>query len=123
MLAARGRRRQDRAVTSDTMTSEHTPFHRSPDELVDGLAHVRESPRDAGRLELVVVRPTKFARRVLDEAVLDLELGVVGDSWIERGSSRMPDGGPNPEAQVTVMNARAVDLVAARHVSANAALL
>ena len=40
------------------------------------------------------------------------ERGIEGDSWDQRGSSRTADGGPNPEAMVTVMNSRAVDLVA-----------
>ncbi len=99
-------------MTADSETSEHTPFHRTPEELLAGVDGVRESPRDAGVLELVVVRPGTCQRRVLEAATLDLELGVVGDTWIERGSSRTTDGGPNPEAQVTVMNSRAVDLVA-----------
>jgi MOSC domain-containing protein YiiM len=99
-------------VTTDVDTSEHTPFHRTPDELLAGVDHVRASPRDAGLLELVVVRPAKYERRVLQTATLDLELGVLGDTWIERGSSRTVDGGPNPDAQVTVMSSRAVDLVA-----------
>jgi hypothetical protein len=99
-------------MTTDSETSEHTPFHRPSDELLAGVEHVRASPRDTGLLELVVVRPGTYQRTVLDTATLDLGLGVVGDTWIERGSSRTSDGGPNPEAQVTVMNSRAVDLVA-----------
>jgi hypothetical protein len=73
---------------------------------------VRESPRDAGPLELVVVRPAPGGRDVLQVAHVDPAVGIRGDSWTERGSSRTPDGGPNPEAQVTVMNSRAADLVA-----------
>jgi MOSC domain-containing protein YiiM len=99
-------------VTEDLESNEHTPFHRRPDVLLAGIEHVRESPRHSGRLELVVVRPGKYQRQVLETATLDLDLGVVGDTWIERGSTRTADGGPNPEAQVTVMNSRAVDLVA-----------
>jgi hypothetical protein len=99
-------------VTTDAAISEHAAFHRSLDELLAGLAHVRRSPRDEGVVELLVVRPRQGERDVREVATLDLELGVLGDTWIERGSSRTPDGGPNPDAQVTVMNARAVDLVA-----------
>ncbi len=99
-------------MTASAETTDHTPFHRSPDELLAGVEHVRRSPRDEGTLELVVVRPAMAEREVRSLATLDLELGVVGDTWIERGSTRTPDGGPNPDAQVTVMNARAVDLVA-----------
>ena len=49
---------------------------------------------------------------MLEEAELDLELGLVGDMWHRRGSKRTADGGPNPLAQVTLMSARAVDVVA-----------
>jgi hypothetical protein len=99
-------------VTAAAAPVDHTPFHRSPAELLAGVEHVRRSPRDEGVLELVVVRPAQGEREVKEVATLDLGLGVLGDTWIERGSSRTPDGGPNPEAQVTVMNARAADLVA-----------
>ena len=94
------------------MTLDHVAFHRTHDELDPGLAHVRRAPRDVGVLEMVVVRPRTDARTVVDEAVLDPEFGVVGDTWIERGSSRTADGGPNPDAQVTVMSSRAIALVA-----------
>jgi hypothetical protein len=90
----------------------HEQWHRQPEELTAGLDHVRESPRDVGRLELIVVRPAVATRHPLDSASLDVEVGVVGDTWIERGTSRSADGGPDPDAQVTVMNSRAVDLVA-----------
>jgi MOSC domain-containing protein YiiM len=101
------------ATDIDIDAAEHESFYRSPEELLAGVDRVRESPRDQGVVELVVVRPAKYDRRILDTATLDLELGIVGDTWIERGSSRTADGGPNPEAQVTVMNSRAADLVAA----------
>jgi len=101
------------ATDIDIDTAEHESFYRSPEELLAGVDRVRESPRDQGVVELVVARPAKYDRRILDTATIDLELGVLGDTWIERGSSRTVDGGPNPEAQVTVMNSRAADLVAA----------
>jgi hypothetical protein len=36
----------------------------------------------------------------------------VGDSWNRRGSSRSIDGGPHPDMQLNIMNARAIALVA-----------
>jgi len=59
-----------------------------------------------------VVRPAKGERLDMQTAVLDVTVGVVGDTWTDRGSTRTADGGPNPDAQVTVMNSRAADLVA-----------
>jgi hypothetical protein len=92
--------------------TDHDRFHRGQDDLAAGLEHVRRSPRDTGVVEMLVVRPGKGERDVLETAAIDTEVGVVGDNWPERGSTRTADGGPNPDAQVTVMNSRAVDLVA-----------
>jgi hypothetical protein len=49
---------------------------------------------------------------VVEEAVLDLTDGLVGDCWRTRGSSSTPDGSANPDAQLTLMNARSAALVA-----------
>jgi MOSC domain-containing protein YiiM len=80
--------------------------------LEAGLGEITRSPADVGMVELVVRRPAENEREVLDVGELDLELGLVGDAWPTRGSSRTADGGPNPGAQVTVMNARLIALLA-----------
>jgi MOSC domain-containing protein len=87
-------------------------MHRSTDELLAGLADVRESPRDAGTLELIVRRPAVGEREVLQEGRLDVADGLVGDTWKARASSRTSDKTPHPEMQLNIMNARAIDLVA-----------
>lgn len=83
------------------------------DELEAGLDGILRSPTVEGTVELIVRRPAEGEREVLEEAALDLDDGLVGDSWRLRGSSRMPDHSPNPAAQLTLMNARVIDLVAA----------
>jgi MOSC domain-containing protein YiiM len=77
-------------------------------ELEAGLAVIRRSPSDDGLVELLVRRPQEGEREILEEALLDLELGVVGDRWSKRAGPR----GPDPEAQVTLMNSRAAQLAA-----------
>jgi hypothetical protein len=86
--------------------------HLTMSELEAGLDHIRQSPKDEGPLLLIVRRPQVEEREVLNEAVLDLTQGLVGDTWQFRGSSRTADGGPHPEMQINIMNARAVALVA-----------
>jgi hypothetical protein len=81
-------------------------------ELESGLDEVRRSPRDAGTVELIVRRPTTEEREVLVEAQLDPAEGLVGDNWRTRGSGATEDGSAHPEMQLTLMNARFVDLVA-----------
>jgi MOSC domain-containing protein YiiM len=80
--------------------------------LEAGLDHIRQSPKETGTLEMIVRRPEVGEREVLAEGELDLELGLVGDTWLERGSSRTGDGSAHPDMQLNVINARLLDLVA-----------
>jgi hypothetical protein len=86
--------------------------HLNAEELEAGLDTIRLSPRTDGILELIVCRPGEDRRRVLEEGQLDLAVGLMGDSWKDRRSSRTPDGSPDPETQINIMNSRVVALVA-----------
>lgn len=86
--------------------------HLTTEELEAALDHLRQSPKDAGLLQLIVRRPRVDEREVLEEAELDPVQGLIGDSWIFRKSSRTPDGSPHPEMQLNIMNARVTALVA-----------
>src|SRR5262245_21158009 len=79
--------------------------HRSAEQLTAGLAEVARSPVGTGTLELIVRRPVVDERDVRDSAELDTKVGLVGDSWSRRGT-------PDPDRQLTLMNARAAALVA-----------
>jgi MOSC domain-containing protein YiiM len=86
--------------------------HLSSAELEAGLDWIRAAPADHGRLELIVRRPAVDLREVLDEALLTPTEGVVGDNWRLRKSSSTPDGAPDPDRQLTLVNARLISLVA-----------
>jgi MOSC domain-containing protein YiiM len=79
--------------------------HRTPEDLAAALDEIRRAPADAGSVELIVRRPAENEREVLDEGTLDLEVGLLGDMWHRRGT-------PNPDAQLTLMNARAIEAIA-----------
>ena len=81
-------------------------------ELQAGLEKIRQSPKDAGVLELIVRRPKTGAREILQEGQLDLIDGLVGDNWKTRGSSLTTDGSAHPDMQLNVMNSRVIALVA-----------
>jgi MOSC domain-containing protein YiiM len=76
------------------------------EQLRSGLDHVRAAPADEGVVELIVRRPAVDEREVLEVGELDVEQGLVGDTWSRRGTR------PNPKAQLTLMNARAAALFA-----------
>ena len=86
--------------------------HLSFEDMMAGFAHICESPKDAGVLRLIVRRPQTGMRESLAEGELTLTDGLIGDGWRARGSSRRADGSPDPENQITVMNARVIELLA-----------
>lgn len=82
------------------------------EELDAGLDDIRRSPKDGGKVVLIVARPDPGAREELAEATLDPAVGLVGDNWQARGSRHTEDGSAEVERQVTLMNARAAALIA-----------
>ena len=76
--------------------------------LQAGLANVRLSPIDNGHIELIARRPADDQREVLAGAELSTDTGLIGDKWcISKDGTP-----PNPQAQLTLMNARVAALVA-----------
>ncbi len=86
--------------------------HRTTAELEAGLDDIRRSPVRRGRLALIVRRPDVDEREVLEVGELDVEVGLVGDSWQARPSRETPDGSASPLRQLNIMNARAAGIIA-----------
>jgi MOSC domain-containing protein YiiM len=83
-----------------------TVRHLTRSELEAGLDGIRNSPKDNGVVELIVTRPASGARELPDQAHLDPGDGLIGDNWARRVTA------PDPATQLTVMNARAIALIA-----------
>jgi len=73
-------------------------------ELEDGLTEISRSPRDEGTIELIVRRPIKGQRELIDEGQLTLDEGLSGDCWKQHD--------PHPDMQINIMNSRAIALIA-----------
>ena len=84
----------------------------SKEQLEAGMDYICQSPKDHGVLKMIVRRPNDDERDVIDHGELRLSEGLIGDNWQRRGSRHTPDGSPNPETQITVMNARTIELLA-----------
>lgn len=93
---------------------EDTPeaTHLTEADLKAGFGHVLASPADSGTLEMIVRRPGVNQRETLDEGRFTTEEGLAGDSWKSRRGYSLPDGSPDPDAQLTLTNARFADLIA-----------
>lgn len=86
--------------------------HFSATELDQGIENILAAPEDNGELRLIVQRPEVDQRETPQQARLDVEQGLVGDNWLQRGSRHMPDGAADPDMQLNIMNTRVVDTVA-----------
>lgn len=86
--------------------------HLTRSELEAGLDDISCSPKDCGALELIVRRKALDDREELEQGELDMVVGLKGDTWWIRASSRTADGSAHPDMQLTIMNARAAALVA-----------
>lgn len=81
-------------------------------ELEAGMEYIRQAPKDNGTLKMIVRRPREDEREVIDYGELDPFEGLVGDNWKTRGSRHTVDQSANLDAQITVMNARSIALIA-----------
>jgi len=87
-------------------------LHLSAAEIESNIAGVLTSPKDNGTLEMIVRRPAVNERESVETGFLSIENGLVGDNWLNRGSSRTDNGLGHPEMQLNLMNWRFVNLIA-----------
>jgi hypothetical protein len=92
--------------------AQHVPYHRPRAEIERAAAAMGSSPTENGVVEMIICRPAMYERRVLDEGMLEVARGLLGDSWESRGATSTPDGRADPLRQVTMMNSRALASVA-----------
>jgi len=79
--------------------------HQTTEQLEAMLPELLAAPKDNGRIEMIVRRPSEDEREVVDEAKLDTDVGLVGDNWAARD-------GTNPDTQLTLMSSRVVSAMA-----------
>jgi hypothetical protein len=89
-----------------TFIMHKAAMHMTAIELEQGLPEVLASPRDAGTLNSIFVRPAANERRTLAEARLTPEGGIDGDRWVTDSYYRLPDGTSDPRCQLSLMNDR-----------------
>jgi MOSC domain-containing protein YiiM len=68
------------------------------------LDYIRAAPKDWGTVAMIVRRPAVDERELLLEGELDTTVGLVGDSWSTRVKV-------DPDAQLNVMSARAIEVL------------
>ena len=74
------------------------------DDLEAGWQQTEKSPQDMGTVEMIVRRPKPDEREEMENAMFTAEAGLAGDDWLRRSA--------DPDAQITMMNSRLINLLA-----------
>lgn len=81
-------------------------------ELRKSMEHIAEAPKDAGTLDLIVVRPDRDKRETPDQVRVTKSEGLVGDHWIT-GAGLTDDAGiALVDTQICMMMSRVIEAIA-----------
>lgn len=83
----------------------------SATELEAALPSILAAPREAGVVRLLCARPKPDARTFPEALALTRAQGVAGDFEMSRPWLKLPDGGPDPQIQVSIISWRVLELV------------
>lgn len=86
--------------------------HLTTEEIEAGLENVLSSPADSAVVEAIVRRPAAGQRDELTSCELTVTGGLIGDHWAKGAWKSLPDGSPDPDVQISLMNRRFLDLIA-----------
>ncbi|MEP0941397.1 MAG: MOSC domain-containing protein [Rhizobiaceae bacterium] len=81
-------------------------------DLMDLLPQVLSGPKDAGTLDMIVMRPEHDQRIVPQIFEVSAEQGVPGDHWKNGTGYALDDGSGDPDAQICIMMSRCIGAIA-----------
>lgn len=87
-------------------------MHLTREELESGLDLILRSPKVDGVLKMIVRRPAKDEREVIQEGRLVAGCGLDGDVWGAGDAATQPADPERTENEITLMNSRVIALVA-----------
>jgi hypothetical protein len=75
------------------------------------MQYLLEAPKDRGTLKMIVIRPSSNERREVASCRVSLKGGADGDHWAQGCWKSLPDGSPDPDVQLTLMNYRMLEVL------------
>jgi hypothetical protein len=86
--------------------------HRTRAEIEAGIGPVLQSPAEGAAVEALFSRPAPGKRLDLPALEVSVSGGIAGDHWSLGCWKTLPDGSPDPDVQVSLMNRRMLHLIA-----------
>ncbi len=86
--------------------------HLSTQQITERVSQLPPAPTNNGVVKTLLIRPETDTREVVASIRVVPGEGIVGDNYIARGNEKTPDGKAHPEAQICVMNANILDILA-----------
>lgn len=80
-------------------------------QLSAARQHVLKAPKDNAPIEMLCRRPGYGEREIVDTLTLTIDEGIPGERWKTSPWMRLPDGGPDPRIQVSILPTRVMDAV------------
>ncbi|MBF9034602.1 MOSC domain-containing protein [Rhodobacterales bacterium HKCCE2091] len=81
-------------------------------ELEAELPRIAAVPKDRGRLDLIVSRPSNGLRDTPDRVAVSAAGGIAGDHWAKGCWMETEDGKPHPDVQVCMMSSPVIRAIA-----------
>ena len=86
-------------------------MHITRSELDDLLPEILAAPKDGAAVSMLCSRPGRNQRAFPEQMEFTKENGIPGERWATQPWLKLPDGSPDPQIQVCILNSRVLDAV------------
>ena len=86
-------------------------MHITRSELDDLLPEILAAPKDGAAVSMLCSRPGRNQRAFPEQMEFTKENGIPGERWAKQPWLKLPDGSPDPQIQVCILNSRVLDAV------------
>ncbi|WP_370227178.1 hypothetical protein [Cognatishimia sp.] len=86
-------------------------MHITRSELDDLLPEILAAPKDGAAVSMLCTRPARNQRAFPEQVEFTKAQGIPGERWSTQPWLTLPDGSPDPQIQVCILNQRVLDAV------------
>lgn len=80
-------------------------------ELDDLLPEILAAPKEGAAISYLCLRPKRNTRIFPQELQVSAAGGIEGDRWVSQPWKTLPDGSPDPDIQISILNTKVLEAV------------